>query len=153
MATASLSSITTTEHDVEYQRRPHSKVSHFSHILDQAGITQAVLDFEFVREGTSDSPYLVEFLPDDPHNPLNFSKLLKWSITLIQACATLAVTFSSSAYSGGVGEIISDFHASSEVAILGVSIFVLGFAIGPLIWAPLSELYGRKNSSSAPTWP
>jgi len=30
------------------------------------------------------------------------------------------------------------------VATLGVSLFVLGFAVGPLIWAPLSEMYGRQ---------
>lgn len=30
------------------------------------------------------------------------------------------------------------------MVILGVSLFVLGFAIGPLFWAPLSELYGRQ---------
>lgn len=28
--------------------------------------------------------------------------------------------------------------------ILGVSLFVLGFSLGPVIWGPLSELYGRK---------
>jgi multidrug resistance protein len=28
---------------------------------------------------------------------------------------------------------------------LGTSLFVLGFAFGPLIWGPLSELYGRKT--------
>lgn len=58
--------------------------------------------------------------------------------------ATLAVSFVSSAYSGGVREIIETFNVSSEVVTLGVSLFVLGFAIGPLIWAPLSELYGRQ---------
>ena len=30
------------------------------------------------------------------------------------------------------------------MATLGISLFVLGFALGPLIWAPLSELYGRQ---------
>ncbi|KAG9854915.1 MFS general substrate transporter, partial [Aureobasidium melanogenum] len=30
------------------------------------------------------------------------------------------------------------------VGILGVSLFVLGFAIGPLLWAPLSEMFGRQ---------
>ena len=30
------------------------------------------------------------------------------------------------------------------MATLGVSLFVLGFAVGPLIWAPLSEMYGRQ---------
>ena len=34
---------------------------------------------------------------------------------------------------------------SGDVATLGLSLFVLGLALGPLIWAPLSELYGRKS--------
>jgi hypothetical protein len=31
---------------------------------------------------------------------------------------------------------MSTFHISQEVAILGVSLFVLGLAIGPPLWAP-----------------
>lgn len=39
---------------------------------------------------------------------------------------------------------MEDFHFTSHVvASLTISLFVLGFAFGPLIWAPLSELYGR----------
>lgn len=60
------------------------------------------------------------------------------------AIATLAVAFVSSAYSGGVAEIIMQFGCSQEIGILGISLFVLGFAVGPLIWAPLSEMYGRQ---------
>ena len=33
---------------------------------------------------------------------------------------------------------------STEVGILGLSLYVLGFACGPILWAPLSELKGRK---------
>ena len=58
--------------------------------------------------------------------------------------ATLAVSFVSSAYSGGVEEILTSFDVGEEVVILGISLFVLGFAIGPLLWAPMSELYGRQ---------
>jgi len=36
------------------------------------------------------------------------------------------------------------FGISVEVAILGLSLYVLGFASGPLIWAPYSELKGRR---------
>ena len=36
------------------------------------------------------------------------------------------------------------FGVGEEVASLGWSLFVLGFAIGPFLWAPLSELYGRQ---------
>lgn len=37
-----------------------------------------------------------------------------------------------------------EFSVSNTVALLGVSFFVLGFAVGPLVWAPLSEIYGRQ---------
>lgn len=36
------------------------------------------------------------------------------------------------------------FGVSTEVGILGLSLFVLGYATGPIIWAPLSELRGRR---------
>ncbi len=40
--------------------------------------------------------------------------------------------------------VLTDFHISSaEFSTFVVSIFVLGFACGPLLLAPLSELYGR----------
>jgi multidrug resistance protein len=39
---------------------------------------------------------------------------------------------------------LKEFHASQEVVTLGISLFVLGFALGPLLWAPFSELYGRQ---------
>ncbi|AEO61428.1 hypothetical protein MYCTH_2311571 [Thermothelomyces thermophilus ATCC 42464] len=39
---------------------------------------------------------------------------------------------------------MAEFGSGPEVAALGVSLFVLGFAIGPALWAPLSELYVRK---------
>lgn len=44
----------------------------------------------------------------------------------------------------GVQLIMEDFNTSSETfATFVVSIFVLGFACGSLLLAPLSELYGR----------
>ena len=39
---------------------------------------------------------------------------------------------------------MKEFHVSQEVGTLGVSLFVLGFALGPLLWAPFSELFGRQ---------
>ena len=52
---------------------------------------------------------------------------------MLVAFATLAVAFVSSAYSGGAQEIIMQFKISQEVYTLGLSLFVLGFAIGPLL--------------------
>ncbi|KAH7188991.1 major facilitator superfamily domain-containing protein [Fusarium flagelliforme] len=140
---SSASSTTANRADIESQRT-ETKASHFSLILDQSGITEAVLNYNYAGNGTQESPYLVEFLPNDARNALNFPRSKKWIITILQAIATLAVAFASTAYSGGLASIIMEFHVSTEVVILGISMFVLGFAIGPLFWAPLSELYGRQ---------
>ncbi|EFQ27097.1 major facilitator superfamily transporter [Colletotrichum graminicola] len=140
---SSSSSITATEADVEAQK-PVSKANYFHHLFDQAGVTEAVLENKYPGEGTDDAPYVVDFLPGDDRNPQTFPKWKKWTYTLEQAVATLAVAFVSTAYSGGIGSVIRDFGVSTEIGILGVSLFVVGFAVGPLMWAPLSELYGRQ---------
>ncbi|KAI4175557.1 MAG: hypothetical protein LQ343_001548 [Gyalolechia ehrenbergii] len=98
----------------------------------------------YVGAGTEDDPYVVEFLPNDPRNPMGFSMVKKWTITLLVAGVTLAVAFCSSAYSGGIAQTVKEFHTSQEVAVLGLALFVCGFAIGPLAFGPLSELYGRQ---------
>jgi multidrug resistance protein len=75
---------------------------------------------------------------------MEFSQGKKWFITLTVAFATLAVAFVSSAFSGSIKQVLETFGSSQEVGTLGISLFVLGFAVGPLLWAPLSELYGRQ---------
>ena len=42
------------------------------------------------------------------------------------------------------GGLIETFHVGKEVTILGVSLFVLGLGMGPLVVGPLSEIYGRN---------
>lgn len=113
-------------------------------VIDQAGITPEVANFKYAGSGTEDDPYLVHWIPNDPRNPMNFTSFNKCFITVVAAMATLAVTLVSSAYTSGIKEVIEEFHISQEIAILGVSLFVLGFAIGPLLWAPFSELFGRQ---------
>jgi multidrug resistance protein len=131
--------------DLESQKiTAPEKVSHWRLVKDHAVLTPAVLDYPYRGSGTDKDPYLVEFIHHDPRNPTTFPHWKKWGITIVMAIATLAVAFVSSAYSGGVRQILLEFNASQEVGTLGISLFVLGFAIGPLLWAPLSELYGRQ---------
>lgn len=141
--TSSSSSVTANEADVEAMQ-PHVKASHFSLVFDQAGVSPAVLEHKYPGEGTRENPFVVDFLSEDPRNPMTFTRTKKWTITILQAVTTLAIAFVSTAYSGGLTQILIDFKVSTEVVILGMSLFVLGFAIGPLLWAPLSELYGRQ---------
>ena len=134
-----------TERDLE-SNRPQTGLPFFKRVFDQAGVTQAVLEWRYHGQGTHESPYVVDFLPGDrdPSNPMRFRRRKKWMIAILQAVAALAVTFVSTAYSGGISEVLREFRVSTEIGILGISLFVLGFALGPLLWAPLSELYGRQ---------
>ncbi|KAF2238192.1 putative MFS multidrug transporter [Viridothelium virens] len=121
-----------------------NSVPHWKLVFEHGFVTPEVLKWQYDGEGTEESPYVVTWIENDPRNPMLFSQIKKWSITMLSAFATLAVAFVSSAFSGPIQEIIQTFHASEEVVTLGISLFVLGFAIGPLFWAPLSELYGRQ---------
>ena len=98
----------------------------FKIVASRSLITSRVLNWDYRGSGTDEDPFAIEFLPNDPRDPMNFSQYKKWSITLLVAFVTLAVAFVSSAYSGGVGQIIEQFHCSEEVVVLGISLFVLG---------------------------
>ncbi|KAL1978211.1 hypothetical protein VTN31DRAFT_1070 [Thermomyces dupontii] len=121
-----------------------TRIPYWRMIIDHAGVTPEVASYPYPGSGTEDDPYVISWIPNDPRDPMRFSKVKKWYITLIMAISTLAVALVSSAYSGGVPEIILEFGISQDVVTLGISLFVLGFAIGPLLWAPLSELWGRQ---------
>ncbi|KAJ5728082.1 hypothetical protein N7493_004412 [Penicillium malachiteum] len=117
-------------------------------IFDQAVLPQEVIDHTHNGSGTVEDPYQVTWIPNDRRDPMNFSFLQKCWITLLVGMNTLAVALVSSAYSGSLTQIILDFQISEELSIAGISLFVLGFAVGPLLWAPLSELYGRRVASN-----
>jgi multidrug resistance protein len=100
--------------------------------------------YGYTGMGIPMSPFVVDFRANDPQNPMNFSSARKWLITSIVTLSVFAITLTSSAYSGSSEGIILEFNCSTEVYALGISLFVLGFAVGPALWAPLSELYGRR---------
>ena len=91
------------------------------------------------------NPNLVQFGGDgDFGNPMNWSRIRKWRITAILAGMTFACTFTSAIFSTAVNATAKEFGVSTEVTTLGTSLFVLGFSFGPILWGPLSELYGRR---------
>lgn len=83
--------------------------------------------------------------PDDKENPRNWSRGKKWAATGIVAAYTFVSPLASSMVAPGLPTIAADFHITSEtVAAMTLSIFILAYAIGPLYFAPNSELYGRN---------
>ncbi|KAJ9639721.1 uncharacterized protein PV06_10822 [Exophiala oligosperma] len=82
--------------------------------------------------------------PDDPLYALNWSTRRKVYTTVLYGLTTMTATWASSCISSGLPGVASGFHVSVEVATLSITLFLFGFGIGPLLWAPLSEVYGRK---------
>lgn len=98
-------------------------------VFDQGVVTQQIINHPYPGSGTDEDPFVVTWIPDDPRNPMNFSEAKKWTYTMVVAIATLAVSLVSSAYTGGIREIMMEFGIGQELATLGVSLFVLGFAV------------------------
>ncbi|EFX00211.1 major facilitator superfamily transporter multidrug resistance [Grosmannia clavigera kw1407] len=87
---------------------------------------------------------LVAFEPNDPGNPKNWSKIFKWYITMVVAVTCFVVAFASSVVTADISGVMATFDVSEEVVLLTITLFVIGFGVGPMAFAPLSEVYGRK---------
>lgn len=89
--------------------------------------------------------YTVQFDgPKDPLSALNWTMKRKCISAVILAFDTFAVSWCSSVYSAGMPQLIAEFKVGQVVLLLGVSLFIMGFASGPIVWAPMSELMGRR---------
>ncbi|KAJ4854343.1 major facilitator superfamily domain-containing protein [Trichoderma breve] len=80
---------------------------------------------------------------DDPRNPYNWSDGKRLYHTVCVSLYAFTVTYMSSAYAPGAKATGQQFHVSETVSLLGISLFCLGLAFGPMIGAPLSETAGR----------
>ncbi|KAI9929751.1 hypothetical protein ASPWEDRAFT_183808 [Aspergillus wentii DTO 134E9] len=89
-------------------------------------------------------PICVTFSHDDRENPRNWPKWRKWYTTLVVCMLNVITTWCAGSISSGATEIASEFNVSSEVTTLCLSLYVLGYAVGPVMLAPLSEYFGRQ---------
>lgn len=83
---------------------------------------------------------------DDQENPRNWTNGYKNWITFQLGMLALAASLGSSIISPANNTIAEYVGVSSEVAVLSISLCILGFAFGPLCWAPISEIWGRRWS-------
>ncbi|KAJ5093378.1 MFS general substrate transporter [Penicillium angulare] len=100
-------------------------------------------------------PFLVDWDgPKDPNSPMNWSNTKKARQLIamgfnsfLSPDANLEAEIrplSSSMFAPGEADVLAEFNSSNTM--LGsfvVSIFLLGYSVGPLLIAPLAEIYGR----------
>ncbi|TVY15903.1 Caffeine resistance protein 5 [Lachnellula arida] len=77
---------------------------------------------------------------DDSENPQNWSTSKKVVVTALICFLTFSVYIGSSIYSAGTQDVEKVFGVSQVVATLGLSIFVAGYGLGPMLWSPMSEI-------------
>ncbi|XP_014555505.1 hypothetical protein COCVIDRAFT_38703 [Bipolaris victoriae FI3] len=82
--------------------------------------------------------------PHDDQNPQDWAPWKKLVISTTACTGTLIASFNSAIYNAAVAPSSTEFNVANRVAVLGTSLFVLGFASGPVIWAPGSEMLGRR---------
>lgn len=84
--------------------------------------------------------------PDDPENPYNWKPWVKVFNCVLISALTFVTPLASSMFAPGVPKLMREFKSDSkELGAFCVSVYILGFAAGPMLFAPLSELYGRTR--------
>ena len=78
--------------------------------------------------------YVVEFDgPDDPLHAQNWPMKKKLAVAIVLGYFTLTAAFGSSIFSAATLSVAAEFNISTEVGVLGISLYVLGFATGPIL--------------------
>ncbi|KAK8851990.1 cycloheximide resistance protein [Apiospora arundinis] len=96
--------------------------------------------------GASDDedPNIVGWDENDPEHPYNWPKWRTVVNCTLVSLMVFVTPLASSIFAPGVPQLMRDFESTSlEIAAFVVSVYILGFAFGPLVMAPLSEIYGR----------
>ena len=85
----------------------------------------------------------VDIVLDDNENPLNWSRKKKWTVSIIVIMMSATVGYYSGVHTVSIPAVAHYYHSSQLASTSAVSFFLLGLAIGSLLFAPLSEMFGR----------
>ncbi|KAI3395963.1 hypothetical protein diail_602 [Diaporthe ilicicola] len=77
---------------------------------------------------------------DDPENPRNWSAAKKLFVTFEVCLLTFSVYVAAAIYSSAVTDFARAFGVSPAVSIYGLTLFVAGYGLGPMLLSPLSEV-------------
>jgi MFS family permease len=93
---------------------------------------------------TTDPRYELDF-DDDGENPQDWPMWRKALVIFFMSYSTLVVVMYSTSYTSGIPGMMATFGIKSKtLVVLGITTYLGGLAIGSLLLAPLSEMYGRR---------
>lgn len=77
-------------------------------------------------------------------NPLSWSPWRKWPLSIIVIMMSATMGYYSGVHAASIQAVAKYYGTSEFASTSAVSFFLLGFALGPLLFAPLSEMLGRN---------
>ncbi|CBQ69386.1 related to MFS multidrug transporter [Sporisorium reilianum SRZ2] len=82
---------------------------------------------------------------DSQENPRNWSHSHRWAVTILVSSYTFLSPLASSMIAPALPLLSQEFnvHGSVQESLM-LSTFVLAYAFGPLVLAPLTEMFGRR---------
>jgi len=102
--------------------------------------TKGIFEFEKVNEPGSDEEteepqkIVIDWLDNDTDNPQNWSSGKKAWVSAQICLLTTSVYIGAAIYTAGIAGIQEQFHVSSVAALLGLTLFIVGYGLGPMIW-------------------
>ncbi|KAL6913279.1 hypothetical protein ACHAPO_003045 [Fusarium lateritium] len=108
---------------------------------DEEHDVEKVKSIPVVPKRTKDGHILVDwYYSDDNENPHNWTNNRRLGVALIICLYTFVVYTSSAIYTSSTEGVMRAFGVSQLKATLGLSLYVLGYGTGPLLFSPLSEI-------------
>jgi multidrug resistance protein len=112
---------------------------------DSNSLSKHTTGVSVATNATQDPAFEVDFVDVDPANPKNWSWWYRSFIIFIFSYSTMTVVLYSTSYTSGIPGMMTTFNISDEtIIVLGITTYMIGLAIGSVICAPLSEMYGRR---------
>lgn len=96
------------------------------------------------QQQQQDDPYLIAFTYKDPKDPRSWPEWKKWITLLLYLTPGVFVQMISSMFAPATNGAAEDVGVSDAAMRTVQAIYLYGFALGPVVVAPLSEDYGRK---------
>ncbi|KAJ6590503.1 major facilitator superfamily domain-containing protein [Mycena vulgaris] len=115
-------------------------------IKREATATTLAADLESQPKQVDDAtaipdPYLVEWDGDsDPENPRNWSFSKRAFVAFSISFLTFSIYIGSAIYTSSIPGLMAEYNVSLTTATLGLTLYVLGYGIGPMFLSPLQEL-------------
>ena len=95
---------------------------------------------------------IAKFLPGDFANPRNWPSWRKWTVVASIGLVDLTVSFGASGFSPASGSFAEEFGLSHQLSHLGLSLYVLGLAFGPMLIVSGSQRYIFSNGEVLGLW-